>query len=89
MALESKYVIGPNLIRVSYHCISCYFHINSCLKQLYISSKTEHFSYNGGCGIHVLRCLIGELAWAVNKRLQFISNKMLPKTVSYTSRELQ
>ena len=45
--------------------------------------------YNGGCGIHVLRCLIGELARAVDKRLQFISNEMLPKTVRYTSRELQ
>ena len=36
---------------------------NHCLKQLYISHKTECFSYKGECGVHVLRCLKEELAW--------------------------
>ena len=44
----------------------------------------EHFSYKGGCGIHVcnvLRYLKEELAWANDKQLQVISNKMVFKTV--------
>ena len=36
-------------------------------KQPYTSNKTEHFSYIGGLGIHVLRCLKEELAWAIDK----------------------
>ena len=32
-------------------------------------------------GLHVLRCLKEELAWAIDKRLQVTSNKMLFKTV--------
>ena len=41
--------------------------------------------------LHVSRCLKEELAWAIDKRLRFISNKMLFITViplrknSYTS----
>ena len=27
------------------------FHFYSHLKQLYMSNKTEHFSYKGGCGM--------------------------------------
>ena len=27
-------------------------HFYSHLKQLYISNKTEHFSYKSGCGVH-------------------------------------
>ena len=30
-----------------------------------------------------------ELAWAIDKRLQIISNKMLFKTVSYTTKKLK
>ena len=32
-------------------------------------------------GIHISRCLKGELAWAVHKQLQVISDVMLFKTV--------
>ena len=46
---ESKCTVDAKLIRLSKHCISYYFHFN---KQLYISNKMEHFSYNGGCGMH-------------------------------------
>ena len=52
MALELKHVIETNQIRVSYHCISISFHFGSSLKQLYISNKTECFSYKGRYGIH-------------------------------------
>ena len=35
--------------RVSYNCITCYLDFNSHLKQLYISNKIKHFSFNRGC----------------------------------------
>ncbi len=41
----------------------------------------EHFSYKGGCGIHVLMHLEEKLAWATDKKLWVISNIMLFKTV--------
>ena len=40
-------------------------------------------------GICALRHLKEDLAWAVDKRLQVISNKMLLKTVSYTTEKLK
>ena len=32
VALEFKCIVKTNLIRVSYHCISCYFHFNTPFK---------------------------------------------------------
>ena len=40
-------------------------------------------------GIHVLRRLKEELAWATDKQLQIFSNIMLFKTVSYTTKKLK
>ena len=51
MAVELKYVVETNLIRVSYCCISHYFHFNIPFKQLYTSNKVECYSYIGGCGV--------------------------------------
>ena len=51
VALELKRVVETCLITVIFHCISRSFHFNSCLKQLYISNKMEHFSNKKGCGI--------------------------------------
>ena len=28
--------------------------LKNCLIQLYMSNKTEHFSYKGECGVHIL-----------------------------------
>ena len=84
MVLELKHVVETNLIRVTYHCISCYFHFNIPFKQLYTSYKTECFNYKGGYGVHGLMHIEAfkeELAWVIDKRLQVISNKMLFKTV--------
>ena len=56
MALELKHIIETNLVRISHHCISHSYHFNSHLKRLYISNKTERFSYKGGLvcvGIHI------------------------------------
>ena len=39
MALELKCTIESNLIRVNYHCVSCYFHFNFPFKQLYKSKR--------------------------------------------------
>ena len=42
------------------------------------------FSYKGGCGVRertLLKSLKEELAWAIDKQLQLISNKMLLKIV--------
>ena len=68
-------------------------HFNSHLKQLYISNKTEHFSCKGGCvvcvGVHVLRHFKEELAWATDKWLRIMSNVMLFKTVSYSTKKLK
>ena len=46
-----------NLIRASY--ITMYMpllHFNH-LKQLYVSNKTEGFSYKGGCGVREHMCI--------------------------------
>ena len=37
----------------------------------------EYFSHKSDCGLHVLRHLKEELAWTIDKWLQFISNVML------------
>ena len=42
----------------------------------------EHFSYKGGCGICVLRCLKAERTLATDKLLQVISNVMLFKQLA-------
>ena len=34
------------------------FHSNFPFKWVYISSKTEHFSYKGGCGGHGHTCIV-------------------------------
>ena len=39
-------------------------------------------------GIHILRCLKEELAWARDKQHQIISNIMLFKTDTYTTKTL-
>ena len=41
----------------------------------------EKFSYKGVCYVHVSRYVKEELAWAIDKQFQFISNVMLLKTV--------
>ena len=39
--------------------------------------------------IRVLKSLKEDLAWAIDKRLRIVSNKMLFKTVSYTTKKLK
>ena len=58
-----------------------YNYVNGCLKQLYISNKTEHFSYKVDVVWHVSKHLKEELAWATVKRLWVVSNVMLFNTV--------
>ena len=41
----------PNKSKLALHKLLPHFYNH--LKQLYISNKTECFSYEGGCGIHV------------------------------------
>ena len=65
---------------------------NSHSRQLYLSNKTEHFSYKGGCGIceHMhINALKEELAWAIDKWLQIISYIMLFKVVIVTTRKIK
>ena len=55
-------------------------HCNSCQKQLYSSNKMEYFSYKGGCDVYSrthIKAFKEELAWAIEKQLWVISNKML------------
>ena len=56
-------------------------HFYSHLKQLYISNKTERFSYKGGCGVCRSYVSRQELAWTTDKRFRVISNIMLLITV--------
>ena len=44
----------------------------------------KQFSYKGRYGVHISRHLKEELAWAIDKQLQVINNKM-----SYTTKELR
>ena len=39
--------------------------------------------------VHVSRCSKEELAWAIDKQLQVISNKILFKTVLHTTKKLK
>ena len=86
MGLKLRCVTDTNLIRVTYHCISHSFHFNNLLKQLYVSNKTEQFSYKGRCCAcgHTYICqgtLKEELAWSTDKQFLINSNIMLFKTV--------
>ena len=47
--VEVVYVLSS--AKITYCCISLYFSCDNHLKQFYISNKTEHFSYKGGCGV--------------------------------------
>ena len=58
VGIISRYGLGieeTSLITVSIHCISCSFHFNTYLKQLYISKKTEHFSNKSGHGVSTIK----------------------------------
>ena len=72
-------------------CIGHYFQVKSCFKYIvvlvYVSNKTECFSYKGGCGLHALRYLKQKLAWTTNKWSWFISNVML-LTIAKRTKEL-
>ena len=49
-----------------------------------MSNKIKRFSYKGGCGIRErmhIKVFKRKLAWAIDKRRQVISNKMLFKTI--------
>ena len=74
--MELKRIVETSLITDSFHCISHSFNFNSYLNQL--SNKTECFSNKNGCGV---RHLEEELSWAIDKKLQVISNIMLFETV--------
>ena len=45
VVLELRRTVETNLIRVSYHCVSYYFHISIPFKWLYTSNKMDRFSY--------------------------------------------
>ena len=69
----------PALYKVLIHC-------NSSQKQLYLSNEMSASVIKVGVvymSIHVLRHWKEELAWAIDKWFQVISNKMLFKTVMW------
>ena len=84
MALELKCVIETSLITVSYHCINHSFHFNSYLKQLYISIKSEHFSYKSGCGMMRIEAFKRRAGLGYKQTVWVISSIMLFKTVICT-----
>ena len=56
-----------------------------------MSDKTERFSYKGGCGIHKRMCIIvckRRAGWAIDKWPQVISDIIIFKAVSYTTKKL-
>ena len=50
LTIESSHRNQPNRSKLALYKMLLYFY--SKLKQLYISTKMEHFIYKGGCGIH-------------------------------------
>ena len=50
MALQLKRIVEINKSKLALYKPLLYFY--SHLKQLYISNKTEHFSYKGGSVLH-------------------------------------
>ena len=72
--LKIEGIVKTNLIRVSYCCISCSFHCNSYLKQLYIARQGTYVSYNTECSVTCIKVFKEELAWAIEKWLWVISN---------------
>ena len=78
--MQLKHIIETNLIRLSWCCVTHYFHFIS----LYINNnKIECFGYK--CvmcvgDVCVLKHIKEELDWVTDKRLWVISNN-----VSYTS----
>ena len=55
--------------------------LNSCT---YLSNEVECFSFKGGCGICVSRCLKGELAWSTDNW-----NWSIKYIVNYSAKELK
>ena len=53
----------------------------------------EHFNYKGGYDVrertHIKEFIKEELAWAIDKQLQVISNKMLFNIVIATTKKLK
>ena len=45
-ALQFKCVLETNLIRVSWHCISCYFHSNSLCHEITKQEKQQIKTYS-------------------------------------------
>ena len=65
VALELKHVIETNLIRVSYHCISCYFHLTFLLNGCTQATRWRALVIKVGVVdvyVHVLSHLKEELA---------------------------
>ena len=61
-------------------------HCNSREKQLYLSNKTVRFSIKVGVAyvsVCISKQIKEELAWAIDKWLQVISNKMLLKQLHH------
>ena len=56
-----------NLIRLGQYCYSHYF----LSKTGFNSCKMECFIYNGGCGVHLSRCVKEKQAWVIDKWFQF------------------
>ena len=50
LKIEAQHRSQPNKSKLA--LCKPWIHFNSLLKQLYISNKTEHFSYKGGFGVH-------------------------------------
>ena len=52
VALAFIYVVETNPNKSKLALYKALIHCKIYLKQLYLSKKTEHFSYKGGCGVH-------------------------------------
>ena len=87
--LRMKCIVETSLITVSFHCISCSFHLNSYLKQQYISNKSA-WVIKVGMVWCVSKHLKEELAWAIDKWLQAtIKSYNVIKNSFYTTKILK
>ena len=84
VALALVRVVDTNLLRVSYRCIRRSFTVtvikSSCTRVTRRSASVINVGVAYG-NVRVSKSLREELAWAIDKGLRVVSNKMLFKTV--------
>ena len=84
VALALVRFVDTNPLRDSYRCIRRYFTVTVIKSSCTVVTRQSASVINVGVAyvnVRVSKSLKEELAWAIDKRLRVVSNKMLFKTV--------